>query len=210
MEFLYLIDNPQTQTFKIGRTADIPGRKRNYKTHNPLARWQDQIEVVNAVAIENRAKEFLRETYPLVPGTDEWFQGYFSVNQFRQLVDEIAPQDDFDNDCDDLFLGGQIAERISEYLGPVEGLMWDARQGGFEWLDGIKVDVRVTDDHLEFRLDNTRSALLVLLCADPEMTVAELISQIGLGHPLHNPMYEQLEEFPLRDILEGPIVIEKQ
>lgn len=202
-EYLYLIADDKT--FKVGQTANIPERKRKYKTHHPLAVWQAEIEVVNSVAVETRAKEVLRGDYKLVPGTREWFFGQFSIQDFIQLVHSVTPTETYDDE--DYSLADIAAMRIFGYLGPVEGVILDAQEGGFDWLEEIKLDLRVTDDAIEFRLDNTKSALLVLLCADPHLTLADLISQIGLQWHLDNPMYEKLNGREVREILDGPVII---
>jgi hypothetical protein len=42
------------------------------------------------------------------------------------------------------------------------------------------------------------------------MTLADLISHIGLQwHPLDNPMYEKLNGREVREILDGPVIIDK-
>lgn len=206
-EYLYLL-NDRGETFKVGRTINIPERKKKHKTSNPLAVWEADVEVVNAVAVETRAKQYLRGEYRLVPGTTEWFYGQFSVQDFLQLVHQVTPPETYDNY--DFSLTESAALRIFDYLGPVEGMILDAQDGGFDWLEEIKLDLRVTEDAIEFRLDNTKSALLILLCAEPHMTLADLISHIGLEwNPVDNPMYEKLNGREVREILDGPVIIDK-
>jgi len=206
-EYLYLVGDAGP-IFKVGRTTNIPDRQRKYKTLNPLSVWMADMEVSGNVYLETKAKQVLRTRYPQVEGTDEWFHGTFSVQEFMELVHSVTPTETYD---DYGFSLVELATRnIFDYLGPVEGIILDAQDGGFDWLEEIKIDLRVTDDTIEFRLDNTKSALLVLLCAEPRMTLADLISHIGLTwHPNENPMYDKLNGREVREILDGPVVIPK-